>query len=189
MYRILSEDDHHEDDHHDDGHADEKLRNIKIVVLFAMLIAGAFVFLPFISFFKEGQPEQKKKCCKGKMFPYCNCFAAGMLLTLAFCHILPEADVMFAEFREAKELLEVAAPREDHHDEDEDHHEDEAESGHDDEHDEHGHGEEHGDEHGFPIAHCLFLVGFVFMLLLDRVLFGTAEIEIGEKTITKDQIE
>lgn len=187
MYRVLSE-----DDHHDDDHADEKLQNIKIVVLFAMLVAGAFVFLPFISLFKEGQPEQKKKCCKGKMFPYCNCFAAGMLLTLAFCHILPEADVMFAEFREAKELVEVATPQEeDHHDEEENHHENEAEkeSGHDDDHDEHGHGEEHGDEHGFPMAHLLFLVGFVLMLLLDRVLFGTAEIEIGEKKITKDQIE
>lgn len=114
-----------------------------------------------------------------------------MLLTLAFCHILPEADVMFAEFRETKELAEVVAPQEDHHDEEEDHLDDEAEkeSGHDDEHDEHGHSEEHGKEHGFPLAHCLFLVGFVFMLLLDRVLFGTAEIEIGDKTITKDQIE
>ena len=114
-----------------------------------------------------------------------------MLMTLAFCHILPEADVMFAEFREAKELAEVAVPQEHHHEEEEDHHDGEVEkeSGHDDEHDEHGHGDEHGEEHGFPLAHCLFLVGFVFMLLLDRVLFGTAEIEIGDKTITKDQIE
>jgi hypothetical protein len=31
--------------------------NIKIVVLFSMLFAGAFVFLPFSSLFKEGKPE------------------------------------------------------------------------------------------------------------------------------------
>ena len=36
---------------------DKYLLRIKIVILFSMLIAGTFVFLPFSSFFKEGEPE------------------------------------------------------------------------------------------------------------------------------------
>ena len=61
MFRFLSEDNH--GDEHGDEHGeiqelspevDKKLQNIKIIVLFGMLVAGSFVFFPFISIFKEG---------------------------------------------------------------------------------------------------------------------------------------
>ena len=61
MFRFLSEDNH--GDEHGDEHGeiqelspevDKKLQNIKIIVLFGMLVAGFFVFFPFISIFKEG---------------------------------------------------------------------------------------------------------------------------------------
>ena len=61
MFRFLSEDNHgdehvdeHGYDHEISPEVDKKLQNIKIIVLFGMLIAGAFVFFPFISIFKEG---------------------------------------------------------------------------------------------------------------------------------------
>ena len=52
LMRFLSEDSHDEHDDHGDDHGLEphekkKLQNIKIIVLFAMLVAGCFVFLPY----------------------------------------------------------------------------------------------------------------------------------------------
>jgi hypothetical protein len=57
---------------------------------------------------------------------------------------------------------------EDHDDhETEENHEEDSHAGHDDHA---NHGEKGG--HGFPFAHVLFLVGFVLMLCLDKVLFA-----------------
>ena len=38
-----------------------------------------------------------------------NCFAAGMLLSMAICHILPEADEMFAKALTTSAALESEA--------------------------------------------------------------------------------
>jgi hypothetical protein len=65
---------------------------------------------------------------------------------------------------------------EDHDDhETEENHEEDSHAGHDDHA---NHGEKGG--HGFPFAHVLFLVGFVLMLCLDKVLFAKAEISVGK---------
>jgi hypothetical protein len=56
------------------------------------------VFFPFsqVKPKKEGDSaEKKKECCKGRFFSISNCFAAGMLLSMALCHILPEAEGMY----------------------------------------------------------------------------------------------
>ena len=72
---------------------------------------------------------------------------------------------------------------EDHDDhETEENHEEDSHAGHDDHA---SHGEKGG--HGFPFAHVLFLVGFVLMLCLDKVLFAKAEISVGKnKTISME---
>ena len=117
-------------------------------------------------------------------------------MSMALCHILPEADAMYGKFLAEKEAAEKAAMPKLEHDHDgdgnDDHGEEEHEEGeeeegehHDeeeeakekekDDHDDHaGHSEEGG--HGFPFAYTLFLVGFLIMLFMDKVLFAKAEI-------------
>lgn len=101
---------------------------------------------------------------------------------MAICHILPEADEMFGSYLAEKEAEEAKAEvqpeveaehgHEGHHEEKGDHAEGE-EDGHDG-HDDHGHGEESA--HGFPLAHTVFFLGFMAMLLLDKVLFARVEL-------------
>jgi hypothetical protein len=59
--RILEEDAHHEED--------EKILTIKIIVLFAMILAASMVFVPYSSMLNEDDEvvdlKQKKKSCKG----------------------------------------------------------------------------------------------------------------------------
>ena len=123
------------------------------------------------------------------MFPFCNCFAAGMLMAMAFCHILPESEMMFAEIAASKAETPIVQSLEEHHDE-----EGESEEGHDDDnhdamensegddqgHEQNGHDDHKGhDDHageggkGFPIAFVLFTAGFMLMLVLDKVLFDS----------------
>ena len=139
-------------------------------------------------------------------------------MSMALCHILPEADAMYGKFLAEKEAAEKAAlpklehdhdgdghddhDEEEHEEEEGEHHdEDEEEEGehHDEEeeakemkeedHDDHaGHSEEA--EHGFPFAYTLFLVGFLIMLFMDKVLFAKAEINVGkDQIISKSKIE
>jgi hypothetical protein len=49
MMRLLEEDDHDDDHAKAEPGDDKKLQNIKIIVLFAMIVAGCFVFLPYSS--------------------------------------------------------------------------------------------------------------------------------------------
>eukprot|EP00356_Strombidium_inclinatum_P011728 CAMPEP_0170490094 /NCGR_PEP_ID=MMETSP0208-20121228/8362_1 /TAXON_ID=197538 /ORGANISM="Strombidium inclinatum, Strain S3" /LENGTH=102 /DNA_ID=CAMNT_0010765329 /DNA_START=102 /DNA_END=410 /DNA_ORIENTATION=- len=86
-----------------------------------------------------------------------SCFAAGMLLALAICHILPEANESYEEIVAEEELHEEHRRRilsEDDHDDHDDHEE-----------------EEHGHGHAFPLPFVLFMAGFLLLLLLDQVLF------------------
>ena len=120
---------------------------------------------------------------------------------MAICHILPEADAMYGQYLARVEAEELAAQQkaeiehgEDHHDdddhegEDDDHegegeHHDGEEEGHDDHDDHAGHDEhaDHADEgHGFPLAYTFFVVGFLIMLTMDKVLFASAEIKVEE---------
>lgn len=112
-----------------------------------------------------------------------------MLMAMALCHILPEADMMFSEYQAAKEVSEkpvIQSLGETHDEEeghdDDDHGEEEGEGHTEEKHDDHDDHAGHKDEggHGFPWAFVLFLVGFVLMLCLDKVLFATAEISVGK---------
>lgn len=47
LLRLLSEDDH-DDDHGNEPGEDKKLQNVKIIVIFLMLFASSFVFLPYL---------------------------------------------------------------------------------------------------------------------------------------------
>jgi hypothetical protein len=156
--RFLEADAH--DDHHEEGHCDKEtdkhLLTIKFIVLVFMFVAGAFVFFPYASFVKEDETlpdEQRKKksCCKGIFFSMMNCFAAGMLLSMAICHILPEADAMFGKALAASAALEAETTEvtpeyeEEDHDHDGDGEEDHAEEDHSDEEGDHSDGEE--DDH------------------------------------------
>ena len=78
-------------------------------------------------------------------------------MSMALCHILPEADAMYDEYLEAKEAEEEG----EHHGEEEE-------------------GEHHDEGHGFPFCYALFIVGFLIMLVLDKVLFSSAEIKVEE---------
>jgi len=100
--RSLQHDDHEVDLHDDhdelDAEASKSLTGIKILIIVLLLLAGLFVFFPYsqVKPKKEGDSaEKKKECCKGRFFSISNCFAAGMLLSMALCHILPEAEGMY----------------------------------------------------------------------------------------------
>ena len=117
-----------------------------------------------------------------------------MLFSMALCHILPEADEMYGTYLKEREAAEKAELgdlelHEGEHGEEEGVHHEEGEDGEEGEHhDEEGeHGEEEGEhddhhdehaEHGFPFAYTLFIVGFLLMLTLDKVLFSNAEIKV-----------
>lgn len=72
-----------------------------------------------------------------------TCFAAGMLLSMSLCHILPEAIKMYE-----------ASKKGGHEDENE------GKDGDDDDH------ENEGD---FPLPNIIFLIGFMSLLLIDQV--------------------
>lgn len=99
-----------------------------------------------------------------------------MLISISLCHILPEANEMYGKhlkaLHEAEEKAELAAggEKKKHDDEDEKEEEGEEEGEHHDEEEEHGEHEEEGG-HGFPLPNVLFFGGFMFMLVIDRVVF------------------
>jgi hypothetical protein len=133
-----------------------------------------------------------------------------MLLSMALCHILPEADAMYSKYLVAQEAIEHANEAaelehdhdgdgvedygdEEHEGEEEEHHEGEEEEDHDDHdeeeegHDDHeGHEEEGG--HGFPFAYTMFFCGFMLMLILDKVLFNKSEIKVNNISIKRESI-
>jgi hypothetical protein len=101
-----------------------------------------------------------------------------MLLSLAFCHILPEANEMYATFQaglQIEEALSLEVDSDQHqnesssddvdNEEDSDHDMETEESSHD-EHDEHA-GHNDADSHGFPLPSVLFFCGFMLMIFLD----------------------
>lgn len=120
-----------------------------------------------------------------------------MLLSMALCHILPEAESMYQALQLSKEaeaegtLIPKVESHSDHEEgeeheegevhegedlieedhEEEDHEgEDHEEEGHtEEEHEDHEGHEEHAGEttHGFPLVYVLFFGGFMLMLVLD----------------------
>lgn len=141
-----------EEDHDDELSASDKslVRNVKIAVMIVLLIAGGFVFFPFTRFVNN----KKTGCCNGTFFGMMTSFAAGMLLTLSFIHILPEASAIYSEYKhelheaeEAAEAIANAAGKRRYMEEEEH--------------------EEEGGEGGFPLPNVIFFIGFMLMLFLD----------------------
>ena len=103
IQRFLEDDDHEGHDHevgeHDlsevDSDAKGNITGIKVLIIVLLLLAGLFVFFPYTQVRPKKEGEKKKQCCKGRFFSISNCFAAGMLFSMALCHILPEAEAMY----------------------------------------------------------------------------------------------
>ena len=81
------------------------ITGIKFGIMALVILAGCNVFFPYLPCLKDaddGSGKKKKKaCCKGKFFAFTNCFAAGMLLTMAVVHILPESVEMYKTYLES----------------------------------------------------------------------------------------
>ena len=107
MGRILQHDDL--DEHEEISPEDTKsIVIIKIVIIVLLLLAGLFVFFPYSQVQPKNEntgikQDKKKDCCKGRFFSISNCFAAGMLISMALCHILPESEGMYLTLNAAKE--------------------------------------------------------------------------------------
>lgn len=93
---------------------------------------------------------------KSKVQSLSNCFASGLLLGMSLIHILPETSDKYNDFMKEEEGTH-------------------AESA-----DEHDHKHDH--EHSIPVPFILFLCGFLFMLLMDQVVFKKVEHDKYEET-------
>ncbi len=134
----------HTDDH-DDGSMDTlmKLKIALIVILFCIVYLGLI-------------PAYSKVFRSSKLvLSLMNSFAGGVFLAMAFIHILPESVEQYNDAMKEEEEPAVAtgnsttaaAAAEDH------------------DHEEHG-------AHIFPLPYLLFFVGYMMVLLIDRVLAG-----------------
>ena len=177
--RLLEEEEHDDHDEHEDhddhdDHGDETT-GVKILIFFLLLIAGLFVFVPFTKCVKSNDSTKKRSRC----LSISNSFAAGMILSLAICHILPEADMLY------KESLAGHDHGHEEHDEHDDHsllrvlegHEVGVEEGEHEDHDDHDEDhDEHEDDHGeFPLPYVMFTVGFCIIFFFDQVLFKSPQ--------------
>lgn len=174
-------------DHHDEmTHEEEHLLILKIVVMVIVLFLGLVIFLPYmkcindrkeaVSVGDDGDYDNGDFICcgSGRIQSFCLSFAAGMLMTLAICHILPATAESYAIVwakREAEHAAEHAA---------EEAAEDTTGKGlrilagaHTDGAHAHGGGK-------LPAAYLLFLCGYWLMLLLDQVIFKQVDSENGD---------
>ena len=196
----MTKNDDHGNSHDEHDEEESKLLIYRLVVIALMIIASLAIFIPYLSCLNDhtkqnqierntvntiqGNSNSKNKCkskfLKIKFFSLSVCFAAGMLISMSLCHILPESVEMYSAYTKSSQHEEQLqhsddhAKEEDHHDhrrflEEDDHHGEEDE-GHDD-HD------NHGDEHGFPLPYLMFTGGFSLMLLLDQVLFKSFDVK------------
>lgn len=174
ILRFLAEDEHDDHDDHGGEHSDDdKIMTARIIMIIFVILVGCVVFIPYTRLVKkneDGEQEQEvsdTKICSGRVHQFSNCFAAGMLFSLSIVHILPEALEAYATYKATK-------PKDDHDD-----HDDHrrlfaklfARGLAEDDHDDHG----HGDGANFPLVFFFFVLGFLFMLLLDQVLFKKYE--------------
>lgn len=88
---------------------------------------------------EKRQAELDPPICKGRFFDYATTFAAGMLLALAFCHLLPEMQEEYAGYLTSLKP-KVSATTKGHHG-----------NGHRRLQDTHAH-EEHTDGNVFPLV-------------------------------------
>ena len=117
-FRFLEEDDDHHDEHEEEGHEEEgegdSMVGVKILIMFIVLLAGCCVFIPYLPYFKDKEKldlksvtpieskakRGKMKCCRWRFSSFVNAFAAGLLISMAIIHILPESVEMYKTFLE-----------------------------------------------------------------------------------------
>jgi zinc transporter ZupT len=136
----------HTDDHADEAGSMDTLMKLKIALI---VILFCIVYLGLI-------PAYSKVFRSSKLvLSLMNSFAGGVFLAMAFIHILPESveqynDAMAAAEEKSEAVsgnsTTAAVPAEEH------------------DHEEHG--------HIFPLPYLLFFVGYMMVLLIDRVLAG-----------------
>ena len=170
-----------------------------------MVAVGFIVMVPYCERCKN-KPGVKPTRAKSIFYSICACFAAGMLLSIACVHIMPEATALYNEY------LEHAGETEEEHalhiEEDITQHIhyiphpdevvpvtpvdphaghnhrilEEEDAGHDD------HSEEEG-AHGFPLPEALVGLGFIIMLSLDQVIFKKSAVLMEKiETCDKNQV-
>ncbi len=80
-----------------DVHSDDNVMNARIIITVLLLLVGMFVYVPFMDRFKH-QPGKKPSSTKKMFYSICACFAAGMLLSIAMVHIIPESDALYKAY-------------------------------------------------------------------------------------------
>lgn len=142
---VHSHDDHDHDHDHEEGSGMQTIMKLKIAMI---VILFCVVYLGLI-------PAYSKYFRSSKVIlSLMNCFAGGVFLAMALIHILPEAAEQYnATMKEMAEAEEKKASNST------------ASAAKEDEHDDHGH-------HFFPLPYLLFFVGYLLVLLIDRVLAG-----------------
>ena len=112
-----------------------------------------------------------------------SCFAAGMLLAIATVHIMPEATEIYHGYLAEQQAAAKSAWCAEHGEEEEGDHDDEHEEEEEydfkpadpnDAHAGHGHGKKQKEP--FPLAHALFVGGFLVMLAMDQVIFKKSDV-------------
>ena len=140
---------HAHDDHDDHDHDEAGLTTIMKLKIAMIVILFCIVYLGLIPAYSKFFRSSKV------ILSLLNCFAGGVFLAMAFIHILPESaeqynDVM-KELAEEENASNTTAT---------------AKAGaHAD------HEEEHG-AHVFPLPYLLFFIGYMMVLLIDRVFAG-----------------
>ena len=145
----MSTHDDHDHDHDHDDHDEDGLTTIMKLKIAMIVILFFIVYLGLI-------PAYSKYFRSSKVIlTLMNCFAGGVFLAMAFIHILPESAEQYNDAMKEKEEEKSASNSTVT-----------AKAGAHADHD-----EEHGG-HFFPLPYLLFFIGYMMVLLIDRVFAG-----------------
>ena len=107
----MTEKDDHDHTHNEHDEEESKLLIFRLVVIALMIIASLALFIPYLSCLSNQTNKTQrnrigtndalansKNKCKSKFLSLSVCFAAGMLISMSLCHILPESVEMYSEY-------------------------------------------------------------------------------------------
>lgn len=183
----------------------------KVSTIIFVMISALFVFFPYTpciaqkkshSFDSDFDTPRRRCCSTNKFFALMSCFAAGMLLSLSLCHILPEATEGFdtlqnQEFKKENQQSDIQSLSTFQGESQFLQDRPELQPGNkltlsstvggettisndtSSVNDSTGTVEEKR-PHDFPYSFVLFLAGFLIMLFLDQVLFKETETQLEE---------
>ena len=110
----MTEKDDHDHAHEEQDEEESKLLIFRLVVIALMIIASLALFIPYLSCLSnQTNKSQRNKIgtnddianskhkCKSKFSSLSVCFAAGMLISMSLCHILPESVEMYSKYTES----------------------------------------------------------------------------------------